>query len=60
MIIPGRPPRRWALAASTGTDTDFTAKLINVYPPSDSLPQVVYALITRWVFPWVLPQSKNQ
>jgi putative CocE/NonD family hydrolase len=26
-------------ASSTGTDTDFTAKLIDVYPPSDSFPQ---------------------
>jgi putative CocE/NonD family hydrolase len=26
-------------AASTGTDTDFTAKLIDVYPPSESFPQ---------------------
>ena len=26
-------------AASTGTDTDYTAKLIDVYPPSESFPQ---------------------
>jgi putative CocE/NonD family hydrolase len=26
-------------AASTGTDTDFTAKLIDVYPPSDGFPR---------------------
>jgi putative CocE/NonD family hydrolase len=26
-------------AASTGTDTDFTAKLVDVYPPSESFPQ---------------------
>jgi putative CocE/NonD family hydrolase len=26
-------------ASSTGTDTDFTAKLVDVYPPSDSYPQ---------------------
>jgi uncharacterized protein len=26
-------------ASSAGTDTDFTAKLIDVYPPSDSFPQ---------------------
>lgn len=26
-------------AASTGTDTDFTAKLIDVYPPSETFPQ---------------------
>jgi putative CocE/NonD family hydrolase len=26
-------------ASSTGTDTDFTAKLVDVYPPSESFPQ---------------------